>query len=78
MVGIWWESFPVQVKFGWALTKKIFPPNSYQAPGFHPDSSDSARKRWGTVKYSVMERRKKNHKKEVLHSEAVSRKQTQG
>ena len=53
LVGIWWESFPVQVKFGWALTRKIFPPNSYQAPGFRLDSSDSAWKRWGTVKYSA-------------------------
>ena len=26
-------SFPVQVKFGWALIKKIFLPNSYQVPG---------------------------------------------
>ena len=27
------------------------PTNSYQPPGFHLDSSDSARKRWGRVKY---------------------------
>ena len=31
MVGIWWESFPVQVKFGWVLTDMIFLPNSYHS-----------------------------------------------
>ena len=51
-MGIWWESFPVRVKIEWALTKIIFRPNSYQPPGFRPDSSDSARHTWGTVKYS--------------------------
>ena len=50
MVGIWWESFPVQVKFGWVLTDMIFLP-------FHLDSTQnspgSAWILWGTVKYSV-------------------------
>ena len=31
LVGIWWESFPVQVKFGWVLTDMIFLPNSYHS-----------------------------------------------
>ena len=33
-VRIWWDSFPVRVKFGWAFTKKTFLPNSHQVPGF--------------------------------------------
>jgi hypothetical protein len=31
LVGIWWESFLVQVKFGWVLTDMIFLPNSYHS-----------------------------------------------
>ena len=52
LVGIWWEWFPVQVKFGWVSTDMIFLPNSYHS--YHstwipPGSGWNVR---GRVKYS--------------------------
>jgi hypothetical protein len=61
MIGIWWESFLVQVKFGWVLIDMIFLPflpfrldSSQNPPG-------SAWNVWGTVKYSHFYMLRKNY-----------------